>query len=281
MKDHLNDSRPGNLGPKLPASFDPPQVMRQLAEYIKWLEDELSDIKRTYALEINHLANRRRDVEALNSEQLQELDRLKQDLIDLTKVLEERDSALSAEIRKSESLEKLLHRHSKEVEGLEAKLMLKIKQADMLKADNDRLSLENERLAAERHRLEHKIGEQDLNADSDRNKAAAAEKESRRLQLELLEVHGKFALTEKKLEDMEFKHAEEIRRWQERLQNESEHELNLLKKRLSTNIGPDLLAAKKLMAEKPSLETCSNYRLLVNRLVAKLEQVGLETDPEE
>ncbi len=274
MKDILKEER--QLEDFLPAGFDPHQALRILSDYVRNIESTFEEVKKSTHLERRQLESDHRALSKTKEDQRQEIERLTADLMELTNTMEEQDSLLSTANQKVANYEtqfKKLHRENSELRG---KLTQKENDADFFRQEMERSVQEAESSAAAVVSANNRLDDLERKLAVEREAAAAHEKEVRRLTLALSENQGKIALTERKMEEMVIKYNDEIKRLTERSNADAHHEANLLKKRVRSSVAPEMRDMEKLMVDKLSIETASNFKALLSRLVSKLEQAGLE-----
>lgn len=273
MKDTLEERHLENF---LPAGFDPHQAMRILTDYLRNIETSFDEVKKTSHLERRQLESDLRAMTKLKEDQRQEIERLTSDLIELTNTLEEQDSLLSTANQKVNNYEtqfKKLHRENSELLG---KLTQKENDANFFRQEMERSVQDAESAAATVVSANNRLDDLERKLAVEREAAATHEKEVRRLTLALSESQGKTALTEHKMEEMVIKYNDEMKRLTDRSNTDAQHEANLLKKRVRSSVAPEMRDLEKLMVDKLSIETASNFKALLSRLIAKLEQAGLE-----
>ncbi len=277
LKDRLNnDDRSRQASDLLPAGFDPHQAMRVLAGYIRNLEAAFEDYKKTATVERRQLEGEYRALNKVREDQKQEVDRLTGDLMEVTNTLEEQESLLSTANQKVVSYEKQYKKLHRENAELANKLTQKENDASFYRQELARSVQENESLTASLKALNMRVEEVERKLAVERETALMHEKEARRLNLILSESQGKNAITERKLEETVLKYSEEIKRLSERANVDAQHEANLLKKRVRSSVAPELRELDKLMGNRLSIETASNFKALLTRLLTKLEQAGLD-----
>jgi chromosome segregation ATPase len=260
----------------LPAGFDPIQSMRILTDYLITLEStynefqkKVSNHQRQSEASIRSLTKQRDDLE-------QEKERLTRDLLHLTSQVEELESALLTANQKVISFEKQikkLHRDNEQMEGL---LSQKENDNNFLQAEVDRLSKDFENVNSNLLGMTSRMDDLERKLANSRTHTTVQEKEIRHLSSSLSESQGKINILENKIAEDQTRHSEEIKKLQERLNSDSKHEANLLKKRVRTAVGPELVDLERLSNEKLSNELASNLKALIGRLISKLEQVGFE-----
>ncbi|UQZ89184.1 hypothetical protein C4J81_08225 [Deltaproteobacteria bacterium Smac51] len=274
MKDILKEER--HLEDFLPAGFDPHQAMRVLSDYIRNIEATFDEVKKSAQFERRQLESEQRTLNKTKEDQRQEIERLTNDLMELTNTMEEQESLLSTANQKVANYEtqfKKLHRENSE---LRSKLTQKENDADFFRQEMERSVQEAESSSASVASANNRLEELERKLAVERDVAANHEKEVRRLTLVLSESQGKIALTERKLEEVVGKYNEEIKRLTERSNADAHHEVNLLKKRVRSSVAPEMRDLEKLVVDKLSIETASNFKALLSRFVSKLEQAGLD-----
>jgi chromosome segregation ATPase len=260
----------------LPAGFDPIQAMRILTDYLITLEStynefqkKASNRQRQADASIRALTKQRDDLE-------QEKERLTRDLLHLTAQAEELESSLLTANQKVISFEKMMKKLHRDNESMEGVLSQKENDNNFLQAEVDRLSKDFDSTNSNLMGMTSRLDDLERKLATARTQASVQEKEHRHLSSSLSESHGKIAILENKIAEEQGRHAEEIKKLQERLNSDSKHEANLLKKRVRTALAPELQDLERLSREKPSNELASNLKALINRFISKLEQVGFE-----
>lgn len=274
MKDILKDD--AQLESLLPPGFDPHQAMSVLAGYIRGLETSFTEFRQAAMAGRRQLEGEQRALTKLSEDQKQEIERLTADLMELTGTIEEQESQLATcnhKIAGYEVQSKKLHRDNGE---LRAKLTQKENDADFFRQEAERNRQEADASAAAVVTANNRLEDLERKIATMRDGASACDKEVRRLSLALSESQDKNALTEQRLSEIVAKYNEEIRRLNERNNADAQHEAALLKKRVRSGLVPEMRDMEKLALETLSIETASNYKALLNRFVAKLEQAGLE-----
>ena len=260
----------------LPAGFDPHQAMRVLTGYLRNLEAAFEDHKKASGTERRQLEGDFRALAKLRDDQKQELDRLTNDLLEITNTLEEQESLLSTANQKVHNYEKQFKKLHRENSELSNKLAQKENDASFYRQELARCVQENETLAASLSHANMRVDELERKMAVERETSNMHEKEARRLNLVLSESQGKNAITERKLEEAVVKYTDEIKRLTDRANADAQHEVNLLKKRIRSSTAPEMRDLEHLMGDKLSIETCSNFKALLSRLLTKLEQAGID-----
>jgi len=260
----------------LPAGFDPHDAMRILSAYLLNLETAFDDFKKSAYSKQRNLESDYRALSKIKDDQKQELDRLHVDLLDLTNTLEEQESQLSTASQKMLNYEKQFKKLHRENSELTNKLTQKENDADFYRQELERSGRENESLSSTLQMANMRIEELERRLAVERETSTMHEKEARRLNLVLSESQGKVGITERKLEEAVVKYSEEIRRLTDRANADAQHEVSLLRKRARSSTAPEMREMEKLMNDKLSIETASNLKALLSRLLSKLEQAGLE-----
>ncbi|MGL4209592.1 MAG: hypothetical protein ACRCTY_09430 [Candidatus Adiutrix sp.] len=274
MKDILNIEE-RQLSDLLPMGFDPHQSLHILTEYLRNLETVFEEVKKNATAERRHLESERRTLNKTNDEQKQEIERLTSDLMDLTNTLEENESLLSTAHQKIATYEKQLKKFHREQSDLGAKLTQKENDANYFQQEMISIKEAFEQQTASLNTANNKLDEYSRKLAAERDAATTHEKESRRLTLDLSESQGKTAIVERKLEEVVVKYSQEISRLNERLAVDSQHEVMVIKKRLKSSLTPEMRDFEKLATEKLSIETASNFKALIERFIAKMEQAGV------
>ncbi|MDR0882898.1 MAG: hypothetical protein LBP55_10265 [Candidatus Adiutrix sp.] len=260
----------------LPAGFDPHQTMRVLAGYLRNLETAFEDFKKTSSTEQRQLVSECRSIGKIRDDLKQEVERLTNDLIELTNTLEDQESQLATANQKVLNYEKQfkkLHRDNSEMAN---KLTQKENDANFYRQELARSVQDGDALAASLQSANTRVEDLERKLAVEREAATMHEKESRRLNLILSESHDKIALAERKLEETVIRYSEEIKRLTDRANTDTQHEVTLLKKRVRSSTAPELRDLNQLLSAKMSAETASNFKSLFIRLLTKLEQAGLD-----
>lgn len=277
MKDRLtSEERLRQQGELLPPGFDPHQAMRTLARYMKNLEEAFEDYKKVASAERRQLDGEYRALIKVRDDQRQEVERLTNDLMDLTNTFEEQESLLSTANQKVQSYEKQFKKLHRENSELSNKLTQKENDASFYRQELARSVQEVESLTAALQTANMRLEELERKLAVERETAIMHEKEARRLNLILSESQGKNAITERKLEESVVKYSDEIKRLTDRAAADALHEVNLLKKRVRSSMAPELRELDKLMNAKMNVEVASNLKALMIRMITKLEQAGLD-----
>ncbi|MDR2197948.1 MAG: hypothetical protein LBR53_00530 [Deltaproteobacteria bacterium] len=260
----------------LPAGFDPIQSMRVLTEYLITLESNFNEVQKKASLlqrqneaSIRALTKQRDDLE-------QEKERLTRDLLHITSQVEDLESNLLTANQKVVGFEKQMKKLHRDNENMEGLLTQKANDNTFLLAEVDRLSKDYESSNSNLMGLSSRVDDLERKLAASRSHTTVQEKEIRHLSSSLSESQGKISILENKLTEERERHQEEVKKLQERLNSDAKHEANLLKKRVRTAVGPELVDLERLSHEKPSNELASNLKALLGRLIAKLEQVGFE-----
>lgn len=278
MKDKLNNDERGirHAGDLLPAGFDPHDAMRILSAYLLNLEASFDDFKKSANAKQRNLESEYRALSKTKDDQKQELERLHVDLLDLTNTLEEQESQISTSSQKMLNYEKQFKKLHRENSELTNKLTQKENDADFYRQELERSARENESLTSSMQMANMRVEELERRLAVERETSTMHEKEARRLGLVLSESQGKVGITERKLEEAVVKYSDEIRRLTDRANADAQHEVSLLRKRVRSSVAPEMREMEKLMGDKLSIETASNLKALLARLLSKLEQAGLE-----
>jgi hypothetical protein len=277
MKDKLSsEERLRHQGNLLPPGFDPHLAMRTLAGYLKNLEEAFEDYKKVASTERRQMDGDYRSLLKVRDDQRQEVERLTNDLMDLTNTFEEQESLLSTANQKVQSYEKQFKKLHRENSELSNKLVQKENDADFYRQELARSVQEVENLSTALQSANMRLEDLERKLAVERETAIMHEKESRRLNLILSESQGKNTLTERKLEEAVVKYTDEIRRLTDRAGADALHEVNLLKKRVRSSVAPELRELDKLMNARMNVEVASNLKALLVRLITKLEQAGLD-----
>lgn len=271
-----SEERLRHQGELLPPGFDPHQAMRTLAGYIKNLEEAFEDYKKVATAERRLMDGDYRSLLKVRDDQRQEVERLTNDLMDLTNNFEEQESLLSTASQKVQSYEKQFKKLHRDNSELGNKLAQKENDANFYRQELARSLQEAESLRASLQTANMRLEDLERKLAVERETAIMHEKESRRLNLILSESQGKNTLTERKLEEAVVKYNDEIRRLTDRAAADALHEVNLLKKRVRSSVAPELRELDNLMNAKMNVEVASNLKALLVRLVTKLEQAGLD-----
>jgi len=272
----LGEERLRQLADLLPAGLDPNQAMRILATYFQTLEKTFNDYRKAANQDRRQLESDCRASNKTCEDQKQELERLTTDLLELTGTLEEQESLLSTANQKVANYEKQFKRIHRENSELTNKLTQKENDAIFFRQELDRSVQENEAGTSLLATANARIEELERRLAVERENTLSHEKEIRRLTLALSEIQNKNAITERKMEEMAVKYNEEMKRLADRSNADAHHEVGLLRKRVRSNLAPEIREFRQLLAVKPTLETASNHRALMMRFLTKLEQSGLD-----
>ncbi|MCL2029838.1 MAG: hypothetical protein FWG97_05435 [Deltaproteobacteria bacterium] len=264
------------LADLLPAGLSPAQTMTILGNYLQALEKAFTDHRKAASQKRRQLEGDCRALNKIGDDQKQELERLTSDLLELTSTLEEQESLLSTANQKVANYEKQFKRLHRENGELANKLAQKENDAIFFRQELDRSIQETEAGASLLATANARIEELERRLVVERENASGHEKEVRRLAVTLSECQNKNAITERKMEEMVVKYNDEIRRLSDRTNADAHHEINLLRKRVRSNAAPEMREYRQLLTDKPTLETASNLKALMQRLLAKLEQAGLD-----
>ena len=278
MKERLKSAEKSNtLTDLLPAGFDPHNSMRILSGYLRDLEAAYEDLKKSAGSKYRQLEGEYRALNKLREDQKQEVDRLTNDLIEVTNTFEEQESLLSTLNQKTQNYEKQFKKLNRDNGDLANKLTQKENDANFYRQELARSVQENEALNSALKAANQKIDAMERKLAVEREAAGQNEKESRRLNLIVQESQGKVALTERRLEEAVVKYSEEIRRMTERSNADALHEVNLLRKRVRSSAAPEMRELSRILgASKLTVESAHNFRAIINRLITKLEQAGLD-----
>jgi chromosome segregation ATPase len=260
----------------LPAGFDPHQSMRIVADYLRNLETVFSDLRKKAMLHQRQSDAALRSTSKAKEDLEQERDRLTKDLLSLTSQLEELESALLTASQKVGSYEKQVKKLHRDNEELENKLIQRENDNNFLQSEMARLSSDFETVNSSLMNMGNRVDGLERKLANERGQTLNQEKECRRLTSSLMEAQGKIQILETKISELSASHSEELKKLTERLGADSKHEVTLLKKRVKTAVAPELNDLEKLSAEKLSAELASNLKALINRLLAKLRQAGVE-----
>ncbi|MDR1313488.1 MAG: hypothetical protein LBQ12_07275 [Deltaproteobacteria bacterium] len=260
----------------LPAGFDPIQSMRILTDYLITLESSYNDFQKRVSVQqrqaeatIRGITKTRDDLEA-------EKERLTRDLMVITSQVEELESSLLTANQKVMNYEKQYKKLVRDNEAMEAMLSKKENDNHFLQAEVERLTKDYESANSNLLGINSRMEELERKLAAERTHTSVQEKEVRQLSSSLFEAQGKNKVLEKKINDQENHQSDEIKKLNSRIDSNAKHELNLLRKRVRTALGPELHDLNKYETEKPSAELASNMKALMSRLIAKLEQVGFD-----
>ena len=152
MKTVNADERPRtakrHAGDFLPAGFDPHEAMRILAGYIQNLETGFDEFKKTAGQDIRQLEGECRAVNKIRDDQKQEIDRLTNDLIELTNTLEDHESLLATANQKYSNCEKQYKKLHREMNEVGNKLTQRENDVNFYRSELERCTKENETLTA-------------------------------------------------------------------------------------------------------------------------------------
>ena len=283
---HLTDRRHKDLTPgeerlrqmaeMLPPGHEPAQLMQILSGYLKTLETTFNEYRKTSSQERRQLESDCRSLHKNAEDHKQEIERLTADLLELTSTLEEQESLLSTATQKVTNYEKQFKKLTRENSEFLNKLTQKENDALFYRQELDRCVQENEAGVSGLSAANARIEELERRLAVERENTLSHEKESRRLGLALSESQNKNAITERKMEEMAVKYNDEFRRLTERSSADAHHEVSLLRKRIRSSVAPEMREFQQLLAAKLNLETASNFRALLVRLLTKMEQAGLD-----
>jgi chromosome segregation ATPase len=262
----------------LPAGFDPIQSMRILTDYLISLEASYNDFRKRISVQQRQVEANLRNLTKERDDLEQEKERLTRDLMVITGQVEELESAILTANQKVMNYEKQTKKFHRDNEAMETLLLKKENDNHFLQAEVDRLTKDFESTNSNMLGINSRMEELERKLASERARSAVQDKEVRQLSSSLYEAQGKNKILEKKLDDLESKHAEEVKKLNDRIESNAKHELNLVKKRVRTALGPELSDLDKLSNEKASNELASNLKALIDRLIVKLEQVGFDFD---
>jgi chromosome segregation ATPase len=270
------EERLRQLTDMLPAGLEPIPAMKILAGYLETLETTFTEYRKVIGLERRQLESDCRSLSKNNNDQKQELERLTSDLLELTNTLEEQESLLSTANQKVANYEKQFKRLHRENSELSNKLTQKENDSIFYRQELDRCVQENEAGTSGLAAANARIDELERRLAAERENTLSHEKEARRLGLTLSESQNKNAITERKMEEMVGKYNEEIKRLSDRSNADAHHEVALLRKRVRSSVAPEMREFQQLLAARLSLESASNFKALMVRLISKMEQAGLD-----
>ncbi|MDR1039559.1 MAG: hypothetical protein LBR80_05210 [Deltaproteobacteria bacterium] len=260
----------------LPAGFDPIQSMRILTDYLITLESSYNDFQKRVSVQqrqaeaaIRVITKARDDLEA-------EKERLTRDLLVITSQVEELESVLLTANQKAMNYEKQYKKLIRDNEAMEGLLTKKENDNHFLQAEVERLTKDYESTNSNLLGINSRMEELERKLAAERTHTSVQEKEVRQLSSSLFEAQGKNKVLEKRFQDLEAHQTDEIKKLNSRIESNAKHELNLLKKRVRTALGPELQDLGKYENDKASAELASNLKALMARLIAKLEQVGFD-----
>ena len=282
MSEHLDDDlllgeeRLRQMADLLPAGLAPAQAMKILTNYLQALEKTFTDYRKAACQERRQLESDCRALNKAGDDQKQELERLTSDLLELTSTLEEQESLLSTASQKVGNYEKQFKRLVRDNSELTNKLAQKESDAIFFRQELNRSLQENEAGVSILATANARIEELERRLAVERENVISQEKEVRRLTVAFSESQNKNAITERKMEEMVVKYNEEIRRLSDRTSADAHHEVAILRKRVRSNMAPEIREFHHILPEKPTLEMASNLKALMQRLLAKLEQAGLD-----
>jgi chromosome segregation ATPase len=260
----------------LPAGFDPIQSMRILTDYLITLESSYNDFQKRVSVQQRQAEATIRVITKARDDLEQEKDRLTRDLLVITSQVEELESALLTANQKGINFEKQFKKLLRDNEAMEAMLSKKENDNHFLQAEVERLTKDYESSNSNLLGINSRMEELERKLAAERTHTSVQEKEVRQLSSALFEAQGKNKVLEKKFQDLENQQTDEIKKLNSRIDSNAKHELNLLRKRVRTALGPELQDMLKYENDKPSSELASNLKALMSRLVAKLEQVGFD-----
>ncbi|MDR3153379.1 MAG: hypothetical protein LBW85_03695 [Deltaproteobacteria bacterium] len=260
----------------LPAGFDPIQSMRILTDYLITLESSYNDFQKRVSVQQRQAEASLRAVTKARDDLDAEKERLTRDLIVITSQVEELESALLTANQKAANYEKQSKKFMRDNEAMEAALAKKENDNHFLQAEVERLTKDYESTNSNLLGINSRMEELERKLAAERTHTSVQEKEVRQLSSSLFEAQGKNKLLEKRIAEQETHEVEEIKKLNSRIDSNAKHELNLLKKRVRTALGPELHDLEKYESEKPSAELASNLKALMSRMIAKLQQVGFD-----
>lgn len=260
-----------------PPGLEPIQAMKVLGTYFQTLETTFAEYKKYVTLERHQLEGEYRSLNKNKDDLKYELDRLTSDLLELTNTFEEQESLLSTINQKVVNYEKQLKKLYRENGELSNKLTQKENDAIFYRQELERCMHENETITSVLAAANARIEELERQLSAECENTVLHEKETRRLGLTLSESQKKNAITERKMEEIVVKYNDELKRLNDRTNIDTHHEITLLRKRIRSSVIPEMREFQQLINSKPSIETASNFKALLMRLVTKLEQsAGLD-----
>ncbi|MDR2353223.1 MAG: hypothetical protein LBF22_08705 [Deltaproteobacteria bacterium] len=260
----------------LPAGFDPIQSMRILTDYMINLESSYSDFQKRVSSQQRQSEASLRVLTKTRDDLEQEKDRLTRDLLIITSQVEEMESSLLTANQKVANYEKQVKKLHRDNEAMEAILVKKENDNHFLQGEVERLTKDYDTIHNNLLGINSRMEELERKLANERTHNTVQEKEVRHLSSTLFEAQGKNTILEKKLQELESQHADEIKKLNDRLNSDAKHEVSLLKKRVRTALVPELQDLEKLSNVKLSTELASNLKALITRVVSKLEQVGFD-----
>ncbi|MDR1608614.1 MAG: hypothetical protein LBT38_09445 [Deltaproteobacteria bacterium] len=273
LSDLSQDKQASDL---LPAGFDPHQSLRIILDYLRNLETMFTDLRKKSSIQQRQSEASLRATSKAKDDLEQERERLTKDLISLTSQLEEMESSLLTASQKVSSYEKQVKKLHRDNEELENRMIQKENDNNFLQSEMGRLTSDFETVNSNLINMGNRVDGLERKLATERGQTLSQEKECRRLSSSLMEAQGKIQILETKLSEMGVKHGEELKKITERYNADAKHEVTLLKKRVKTALAPELNDLEKLSTEKLSSDLASNLRALVNRLLSKLQQAGVE-----
>ncbi|MDR2611592.1 MAG: hypothetical protein LBG06_01670 [Deltaproteobacteria bacterium] len=260
----------------LPAGFDPIQSMRILTDYLITLESSYNDFQKRVAAQQRQAEATIRSITKARDDLDAEKERLTRDLLVITSQVEELESSLLTANQKVMNYEKLYKKLVRDNEAMEAILAKKENDNHFLQAEVERLTKDYESSNSNLLGINSRMEELERKLAAERTHTSVQEKEVRQLSSSLYEAQGKNKILEKRIMDQEARESEEVKKLSERVDSNAKHELNLLRKRVRTALGPEVQDLAKYENDKDSAELASNLKALMSRFIAKLEQVGFD-----
>jgi chromosome segregation ATPase len=260
----------------LPAGFDPVQSMRILTDYLINLDSSYREFQKRVSSQQRQSEAQMRAVTKIKEDLEQEKERLTRDLLVITSQVEEMESSLLTANQKVANYEKQVKKLHRDNEAMEGMLGKKENDNHFLQGEVERLTKDYDGVHSNMLGINSRMEDLERKLANERTHNSVQEKEVRHLSSTLYEAQGKNKILENKLQELELQRAEEVKKLNERINSDAKHEINLLKKRVRTALGPEIQDVEKLVNAKLSNELASDLKALVARVIAKLEQVGFD-----
>ncbi|MDR2444100.1 MAG: hypothetical protein LBE31_11340 [Deltaproteobacteria bacterium] len=263
----------------LPSGFDPLESMRILTDYMRNLEIAFNDLTHKTTISQRQLEASLRASKKTIDDLEQEKERLTKDLLSLSNQVEDLENQMATANHKLSNYEKQSKKLHRDNEDLETNLIKKENDNNFYLAEVDRLRRDFEMVSGNMTNVNNRADDLERRLAAERAVTLSNEKETRHLSSLLSESQSKITILEQKLIELDSQHGEELKKLNEKLSNDSKHEVTLLKKRLKMAVTPELEDLEKLTGEKLSAELASNLKALLSRFISKIEQVGFEVVP--
>jgi chromosome segregation ATPase len=256
--------------------FNPHEVLRQVAEHYDALEDELAKVRRETQMEIAELKSENRQILQKSVKVQQEADRLAAIKNDLEIKLDEceghllRERAQSAELKRVNSnLDTELGWAREKVEMLEERLQEMTERAVKAQHEVEKLEMHNTSLAG-------KLESTDMKLEDERSQTSKLKTQLKKLQAELKSAQEKTDLVQTQHDDVNKRLDEEKRKFAIRITHDANHELIVLKKRISAALKSDLRDIEKLESIPMTPKIGENLRSQMAVMLRKLRDLGID-----